>query len=236
MKQYNGEKAIISLTSWKARINTVDKTIYSLLSNCPGFHIVLVLSEEEFPKKEKELPDNLMLFVDNDLIEILWVYRNYKAFKKVLFTLDKYRDVPVISADDDCIYKMNYAENLYNIWERNKDSFVSIWAKKQQFITCINDKVWHSGGAGTLYPPYVFKEYGLLNLTDEVLNLTNQDDDYYTCLKILLNLNKCIVCGQWRDVYVFHDDNEPLHKNMMRNKNTLYKLVKKQMRKLNVRV
>jgi hypothetical protein len=45
-KKYNGEKAIISLTSWRARINTVAKTIYSLIKQCPGFHIVLVLSEE----------------------------------------------------------------------------------------------------------------------------------------------------------------------------------------------
>ena len=52
-KKYNGEKAIISLTSWKARIGTVAKTIFSLVKQCPGFHIVLVLSEEEFPQKEK---------------------------------------------------------------------------------------------------------------------------------------------------------------------------------------
>ena len=58
MKQYNGEKAIISLTSWKARINTVGLTLFSLYKRCPGFHIVLVLSEEEFPKKEAELPDS----------------------------------------------------------------------------------------------------------------------------------------------------------------------------------
>ena len=92
-KKYNGEKAIISLTSWKARINTVSKTLFSLIKQCPGFHIVLCLSEEEFPKMMDELPDNLKLFVDNELIEVLWVFRNYKSFKKVLFTMDKYRDV-----------------------------------------------------------------------------------------------------------------------------------------------
>ena len=70
-KKYNSERAIISLTSWKARINTVSKTLYSLLTQCPGFHIVLVLSEEEFPKMMDELPENLKLFVDNELIEVL---------------------------------------------------------------------------------------------------------------------------------------------------------------------
>ena len=138
MKIYNGEKAIISLTSWKARINTVGKTLYSLLKMCPGFHIVLVLSEEEFPKKEEELPEELMLFVDNDLIEILWVYKNYKAFKKVLFTMDKYRDVPVISADDDCIYIINYAQELYDIWLNNKDSFITYRITKQKYDTGLN--------------------------------------------------------------------------------------------------
>ena len=70
-KKYNNEKAIISMTSWAARISTCSKTIFSLLKQCPGFHIVLVLSEEEFPKMMDELPDNLKLFVDNELIEVL---------------------------------------------------------------------------------------------------------------------------------------------------------------------
>ena len=108
-KTYNGEKAIISLTSWKARINTVSKTLFSLIQQCPEFHIVLVLSEEEFPQKEAELPENLMMFVENNLIELRWVYKNYKSFKKIFFTMNKYRNVPVISADDDCIYTCNYA-------------------------------------------------------------------------------------------------------------------------------
>ena len=65
-KKYNSEKAIISLTSWKARINTVSKTLFSLLKQCPDFHIVLVLSEEEFPKMMDEFPDELKLFTDNE--------------------------------------------------------------------------------------------------------------------------------------------------------------------------
>ena len=70
-KKYNDEKAVISMTSWSARISTCSKTIFSLLKQCPGFHIVLVLSEEEFPKMMDELPENLKLFVDNELIEVL---------------------------------------------------------------------------------------------------------------------------------------------------------------------
>lgn len=125
MKQYNNEKAVISLTSWKARIDYVSTTICSLLKHCPKFHTVLVLSEEEFPTKENELPNDINLLINNDLIEILWVKPNYKSYKKVLFTIDKYRNVPIISADDDCIYNCNYAEILYNTWLYHKDSIIT---------------------------------------------------------------------------------------------------------------
>ena len=35
MKTYNGEKAVISLTTWKKRIDTVYKTIQNLIDTCP---------------------------------------------------------------------------------------------------------------------------------------------------------------------------------------------------------
>jgi len=197
MKQYNGEKAIISLTSWKARINTVSKTLFSLFKQCPGFHIVLVLSEEEFPKKEKELPENLMLFVENDLIEILWVYKNYKSFKKVLFTMDKYRDVPVISADDDCIYTRNYAEELYKNWlSKNK-------VRSLHFIS-------RGGGTGygCLFSPNVFKRIDL-KLLDKIIH-TNNDDCLYYSLCVKYKICKFYLKVNKNDFVYFHDSVQPL--------------------------
>lgn len=217
MKQYNGEKAIISLTSWKARINTVGKTLYSLLKMCPGFHIVLVLSEEEFPKKEEELPEELMLFVDNDLIEILWVYKNYKAFKKVLFTMDKYRDVPVISADDDCIYIINYAQELYDIWLNNKDSFITYRITKQKY-DCI--ETW---GFATLHPPFAYGEYGLfyIDCLEIKNNKHSQDDNYYTVLrKKVNNMNVINLNRKMRDIVFTHDEDNSLYEVRKKINNT----------------
>ena len=174
-KLYNGEKGIISLTSWKARINTVSKTLYSLVKQCPGFHIVLVLSEEEFPRMTEELPHNLMLFIDNKLIELMFVFKNYKSFKKVLFTMDKYRDVPVISADDGCIYVMNYAQELYDIWKDNPKSLVSV---KKYNGTDKSPYKCGGGGWGILFPPYCFKDYGkkcLLRHGKEMAENPNDD-------------------------------------------------------------
>lgn len=170
MKQYNNEKAIISLTSWKKRIITTSRTIFSLLENCPGFHIVLVLSEQEFPNKEKDLPEDLVKIIDNNLIEVLWIYPNYRSFKKVFFTIDKYPGVPVISADDGCKYIKNYAEELYQKWLQNKDCIIS-YTKYVHFGIETG-----GGGWGILYPPGKFDGVSKL-ITPEIVELA-QDDGF----------------------------------------------------------
>lgn len=176
-KEYAGEKACISLTSWKARINTVSKTLYSLLKTCPGFHIVLVLSKDEFPNKEKDLPDDLMLFVDNKLIELFWIKPNLKSFKKVLFTMDKYRDIPVISADDDCIYTCNYAQELYDEWTRNKNACVSFTCGYRKNHVRV---LW---GYSQLFPIGFSKLINLELLQFLIYKNCLDDDDFYTAIR-----------------------------------------------------
>ena len=217
-KKYNGEKAIISLTSWKARINTVSKTLFSLLQQCPGFHIVLVLSEEEFLKMMNELPENLKLFVDNELIEVLWVYKNYKSFKKVLFTMDKYRDVPVISADDDCIYTCNYAQMLYDKWKDNKKSFVTIKSDRPFYkkITC------NGIGAASLHPPKIYENFLPLLNFKELTNISH-DDIFYMIIRNKLKTPQQIVNKRIKDIIKFVNECKPLHNTYVKiNAKSLY--------------
>lgn len=190
-KKYNSERAIISLTSWTARINTVSKTLYSLLTQCKGFHIVLVLSEEEFPKMMDELPENLKLFVENKLIEVLWVFRNYKAMKKVIFTMQKYPEVPIISADDDCVYDCNYAQELYDKWNKNKECL----------IRYKNFKNWHGlQGPCSLYFPHF---YNLTkNYISQIENFLTNDDNFFR--QIINNNDIKILSVTDKDPYHFH--------------------------------
>ena len=202
-KKYEGEKSIISLTSWKARINTVYKTLFSLIDKCPGFHIVLVLSEEEFPKMCEELPENLMLFVENEMIELLWVYKNYKSFKKVLFTMDKYRSVPVISADDDCMYIENYAEKLYNKWNEHK-GLGAIRLEKGRFK--------QMQGPSSLYYIGDLIEKILPSLNEDIIKKSEDDVVLYNIMKQLgISVNFVYRCIH--KPYVFHDTIKPLHSN-----------------------
>lgn len=203
-KKYSSERAIISLTSWKARINTVSKTIYSLLKQCPGFHIVLVLSEEEFPKMMDELPENLTIFVENELIEILWVYKNYRAFKKVLFAMSKYENIPIISADDDCVYTCNYAQILYDEWLKYPECNITNDGSSEKEIF-----KW-GRGPNTLYSPN-FTKYADFLLT-KLPKISYDDDDIFygaVCKKANIKYidihNKCM--------YSFHSQIEPLSKH-----------------------
>lgn len=200
MKTYNGEKAVISLTTWKKRVDTVYKTIRNLIDTCSGFHICLTLSIDEFPQKEKDLPLEL---VDNKDIEILWVKENTRAFKKILHTIAKYPTVPVIAADDDCFYTENYAQRLYDAWLSNDKIY-------QIYTYHVDQNCWpyrFGNGPACLYPPSCFGQYGLKLLTQAIVD-TNHDDLYYGTLAFKLHIP--IVEVAKRRPYEFHDEIEGL--------------------------
>ena len=207
MKKYNGEKAVISLTSWKARIDTVHKTIENLLTMCPGFHVCLTLSLEEFPNGVFSLPRSLTDLEKANKFEIIWVKKNYKAFKKVLFAIMRYPQVPVISADDDCIYTENYAEKLYQSWAScEKIHQIHGYGVDKGSWPC-----YFPCGPASLYPPGCFGQYGVLFLSDKILESAN-DDLYYGALAYHLRIP--FVCVSERKPFTFHDENEPIHANV----------------------
>lgn len=191
---------IVSLTSWKGRINTVSKTIFSIYSQC-DCKIVLTLSTEEFPNKEKDLPEELLDMENEGFLEFLWVEENEKCFKKVLYTLDKYRDIPVVSADDDCIYTENYVKILFDKWLTDKNA---MWT----YVRDTNTRVYNFGhGPACIYPPYCFKEYGLKFIKNPFIIETYHDDIYYGVLakKMGIEVKQAVEDNKHRPYY-FHDE------------------------------
>lgn len=95
-------KIVITMTSWTKRIGYVAKAIYRFLSTQtvkPDL-FYLWLAEEEFPNKEKDLPEELLLVCDAFDINLCWTKENEYCHKRWYVYPKHYNDI-VIAIDDD---------------------------------------------------------------------------------------------------------------------------------------
>ncbi|KAG4082926.1 nucleotide-diphospho-sugar transferase [Neocallimastix lanati (nom. inval.)] len=134
----NQEKLIVSLTSYPDRIKYVKLVLESLVNQSVPYsmyHIVLVLAIPEFPNKENDLPVNLMEFINKypDLIEILWYERNINSHKRLIPTLKKYPNNPILICDDHIIRKQWWI-NMF-LEDHNKYPNDIIFGASNQYLT-----------------------------------------------------------------------------------------------------
>ena len=111
---YN-DKIIVSMTSWTKRIKNVKTVLESILFNSElPAKIVINLAIEEFPNKEKDLPNDLVTLINkNNIIEIYWLKHNTKVWKKSIPTLIRYPNACVLCIDDDWIYPNDLIKTFY---------------------------------------------------------------------------------------------------------------------------
>ena len=95
-------KIVITMTSWTKRIQYVAKTIYYFLKTqtVKPDMFYLWLAEDEFPNKEKDLPEDLLTICSVFNVQIKWTKYNEYAFKR-WYVYPKHNDDLVISIDDD---------------------------------------------------------------------------------------------------------------------------------------
>lgn len=109
---------IVSLTSYPKRINTVHLVIKSLLyQSLHADKVILWLAPEQFPNKEKDLPQDLLDLIPQGLT-IDW-YHDIKSYKKLIPALKKYPNSIIVTADDDNIYQKQWLEKLYNSYVKS---------------------------------------------------------------------------------------------------------------------
>ena len=113
------EKIILTMTSWKKRIKYCHKTIEILLTNSlPPYKLILNLAKEEFPQKNLELPQNLLNLLKYDNFEIFWVEENNNVFKKLIPTINRFKEDLIITVDDDVIYPNNMIEKVIMLYRK----------------------------------------------------------------------------------------------------------------------
>lgn len=103
--------AVISLTSYPARIGTVSQTVKSLVNQNYSYEkVVLWLADDEFKGREADLPADLTALL-SEKFEIRWC-KNIRSYKKLIPALKDFSDKIIITTDDDVIYPADFVEGL----------------------------------------------------------------------------------------------------------------------------
>ena len=190
-------KIIISLTSFPERINYVYRTISSLLDQTlkPDM-VILWLAEDQFPNKEKSLPDNLLKLIKFGLT-IKWC-KDFKSYKKLVPALMEYPEDIIITSDDDFYFERNMVELLYTSFKKypqyiNCHRCTKIFYKNGKIKAKGGGKKYYKyptfanklcGGAGCIYPPHSLYKDAVDESLFKTLCPTN-DDIWFWLMAVL---------------------------------------------------
>lgn len=202
-KDKREEDVIISLTSFPGRINIVWQTIITLLNQTyKPDRIILWLAYSQF--KDVTLPKKLTQ-LKNYGLEIYYC-EDYRSYKKLLPTLNKFPNSIIITVDDDAFYNRNMVKRLMDSYFKNKEIIhchrvTHVLYKKGNHSFVIDDKGERIsfnnkivGIGGVLYPP---KSLSLEVLEyDKAFKLAPTNDDIWFWFMALRNKTKiCYVDG-----------------------------------------
>jgi len=117
-----------SLTSYPLRLPYIIPVLKTIVKQTHKLEkILLVLSLEEFPNKEKDIEkinSKLNLFLDKNNIEILWCDKNLRAYKKLLYTIKKYPNEHIFTFDDDIKYPKSVVKKIIQISNKYPNTIV----------------------------------------------------------------------------------------------------------------
>ena len=196
-KKSRKQKIIVSMTSFPARINRVHYAIFSLLNQTvKPDEIVLWLGCDEFPHKEKDLPDTLLNLRKHG-ISIKWC-KDIRSYKKLIPALKEYPDDIIITVDDDIYYKPNLIKKLIKEYKKHSSEIcchrvTKIIYKNNSFHTIAGGQdFWHGGSylnkqtgvGGVLYPPKCFYS-DILNEELFMKLAPTNDDQWFWCMAVL---------------------------------------------------
>ena len=204
-------KIIISLTSYPERIKTVHLTINTLMQQTlKPDKIILWLSEEEFPNKNQDLPEDLLQLQSLGLT-INWC-ENLKSYKKLVPALIEYPNDIIITVDDDLYFENDTIESLYNSYLKNpedihvnrimrvrtaeNDELIPIPSRKHFYLTYKNPSFLNQlmGGSGCLFPPNSLHK-DVLNIPKIKSLIPTHDDVYFWVMAVLNGTKTRVVKG-----------------------------------------
>lgn len=104
-------KVIVSLTTHDLRLTngTVERVIKNILDGTfKELRLVLTLYKDD----ESLIPASLRKMIDDGSIELIVSDINLRPHLKYFYAMQKYRNLPVITIDDDYVYQEKYIETM----------------------------------------------------------------------------------------------------------------------------
>ena len=146
-------------------------TIDSLMRQtiCPK-EMELHLSLEDFPLGEKNLPKNLLHYINKGL-KIYWHNENLKPHKKYIYAFRKHTNKCVVTVDDDHYYRKDMLERLWHLHHHFPECICANTVRRIPLDATLKYVQWSSvydegyipshrliaiGFGGVLYPVQLF--------------------------------------------------------------------------------
>lgn len=173
-RDFVDNEVIVSLTSFPARMDKIYITLESLFrQTIRPDRIILWLADEQYPDKkavEMRLKKYKKLGLEIQYCDDL------RSHKKYFYTMKKYPEAIVITADDDIIYSEDMLEKLLKTYLKYPGKIVcnrahlmtefngkllpyNSWIYRAKGYTGINIMFCPTGCAGVLYPPHSLSEH-----------------------------------------------------------------------------
>lgn len=175
MREYNGEKYIVSFTSFGERFDSACMMVWFLQRKTyRDFHLVMTVYEGDV----EDISSDMQCLIDMGLLELIVAPENLCPHLKYFYAMKKYWDKPIITLDDDRLYDPRTLELLISKYESLP--FKSIVSCCAPVMTRTGDTLdprtsWcigrqrlkanqtsyvamAEGFAGILYPPQCFKD------------------------------------------------------------------------------
>ena len=171
---------VVSLTSYPHRFMQPDflsvlKSLRNQKTNI-NYQIVLSLFKDDISK----IPLETREYIQNNGIQILACDEDIKSHKKYFYVMQRYAFIPVITVDDDVVYRNNLVEDMYGTYLENKGYVVcgrcckmlrdgtgkilptekwNTWQNTHEIPSgCKDEDLFGIGCGGILYPPEFCKE------------------------------------------------------------------------------
>lgn len=237
-KKRNIPQIVVSLTTFPGRIGKLDLCIKSILrQSCKPDKIIIWLGNDT----SKEIAEKYLTKYRKYGVEyVIDSENNYFSHKKYIYAFKKYTNSIIITLDDDLIYAKSLIKSLVKKYKKYPNSIIArrvheiTWTNKE--MNKYNNWNWEcfkirkpsfklcaTTGAGTLFPPNIYKKDDLnYNIIKEYAATA---DDIWLKFMSVKNKVKVVWAGNFLQmpVEIEENNNEALSNvNVAENKNDTY--------------